>query len=687
MNAAGNGLATPKEALLSGFGIYALDIATQNDDDIFPGTIWVNTLFHGIWVFEPDDFDGSPTNCQGSDDAQLDEDGDGFDNADELDNNTNPCSAGSLPFDNDGDLTSDLNDPDDDNDGIDDSTDPFALDAKNGMETRLPVNFYWDNGDPDPGGILSLGFTGLMKNGANYASLYDGDQIVAGGAAGIVTLIDAPTGDAYAATNTQEYGFQFGVNVAGESEPFTIHTRLKTPFKNKAVQDSTTMGIFFGTGDQDNYLKLVATANGGVGGVQIVLEQGGVVQEEILFGPEAGVQILNAEDLDLMLHINAMSKQVTASISINQGSRQALDATITLPDGWFTGTTAPATGLIATSSASTSFPVSWDFLTVTTTPSSGPTILFLPMVAKTENAVGIVSVNSSNVLAPNIAPIANAGADLVIVDADGDGEQSVKLDGNGSIDPDGTVISYTWSSNTGIEIPNGDYPVVALPTGVHTITLTVADDENETDTDEVVVTVLTASESLILYRVNAGGVVVQPTDGSRVSWTSDPFQSPSIYLAPGPNLRTYYTSTVIDMSDSSLAGTTITPEMFQIERYAISENLPGVQMEWDFPLADQVEVKIRIYLAEIWFAEPAKRSFSIAFEGRVPASFSEIKMFEQFGANTAVVLEHMLPVIDGNLDIDFIGIVENPAVKAIEIIKMGDFEVGSNRLYLPIVEK
>jgi hypothetical protein len=65
---------------------------------------------------EPNDFGGGggPT-CTGADNPALDEDGDGYSNADEIDNGTNPCSAASTPDDNDGDFVSDLNDTDDDN--------------------------------------------------------------------------------------------------------------------------------------------------------------------------------------------------------------------------------------------------------------------------------------------------------------------------------------------------------------------------------------------------------------------------------------------------------------------------------------------------------------------------------------------------------------------------------------------
>ena len=96
------------------------------------------TTSHGaITVFEPNDFGGGGPPCTGADDPALDEDGDGFNNADEIDNGTNPCSAADVPPDCDGDNISNLNDPDDDNDGQPDTSDPFAIDAAQRQPARL----------------------------------------------------------------------------------------------------------------------------------------------------------------------------------------------------------------------------------------------------------------------------------------------------------------------------------------------------------------------------------------------------------------------------------------------------------------------------------------------------------------------------------------------------------------------
>lgn len=142
--------ASDVSVLATGFGAVPLDVTAQNDDDIFPGTIWAATYgSNSITIFEPQDF----TNCSGADDNTIDEDNDGYTNADEIDNGTNPCSGASFPTDNDQSLingfkVSDLNDPDDDDDGLLDTQDAFALDAQNGIDLSLAFDYPLLNGDP-----------------------------------------------------------------------------------------------------------------------------------------------------------------------------------------------------------------------------------------------------------------------------------------------------------------------------------------------------------------------------------------------------------------------------------------------------------------------------------------------------------------------------------------------------------
>jgi len=91
----------------------------------------------------------------------------------------------------------------------------------------------------------------------------------------------------------------------------------------------------------------------------------------------------------------------------------------------------------------------------------------------------------------NHDPVADAGPDQEVMDAGDDGSEPVTLNGGGSTDQDGTIVSYDWTESS-TTIATGVSPLVSLSVGVHTITLEVADDDDGTDTDSVVITVLDA---------------------------------------------------------------------------------------------------------------------------------------------------------------------------------------------------
>jgi len=88
----------------------------------------------------------------------------------------------------------------------------------------------------------------------------------------------------------------------------------------------------------------------------------------------------------------------------------------------------------------------------------------------------------------NAVPIANAGVDITVTDTDRGGTEAVQLDGRASVDPDGTIVSYSWSEGGTVKA-TGSFPKVTLGIGVHTFTLTVTDDDGATDTDTVTMTV------------------------------------------------------------------------------------------------------------------------------------------------------------------------------------------------------
>ncbi len=87
---------------------------------------------------------------------------------------------------------------------------------------------------------------------------------------------------------------------------------------------------------------------------------------------------------------------------------------------------------------------------------------------------------------PNQTPVADAGADQTVPDKGKPGEEWVTLDGSGSYDPDGAIISYEWFEDGG-PIATGETATVKLPVGSHTITLRVTDGQSASNEAQVTI--------------------------------------------------------------------------------------------------------------------------------------------------------------------------------------------------------
>src|SRR5205823_6203541 len=87
------------------------------------------------------------------------------------------------------------------------------------------------------------------------------------------------------------------------------------------------------------------------------------------------------------------------------------------------------------------------------------------------------------------APWANAGPNQRVNAGRTNGTAAVRLDGTGSADPDGAIVSYTWSQD-GALIATGASPTINLSIGTNLIFLTLTDNAGETATAATTVTVL-----------------------------------------------------------------------------------------------------------------------------------------------------------------------------------------------------
>jgi len=182
------------------------------------------------------------------------------------------------------------NDPDFDNDGLLNLIDPFIRDASNGGQLILPGQTYvWDfdanqdNNLPGPTGYGG-GLTGVMVNGStDFEQFFQQassrpDQIIeldnvkfttaAGGGTTVVEYVS--NGDPSATQNDGEFLFHTGVTIAPTVESFTVRWTLFNP-GDALTGNSQQIGGYLGTGEQSNYLKIVAIQDDD-GEIQVLLE-------------------------------------------------------------------------------------------------------------------------------------------------------------------------------------------------------------------------------------------------------------------------------------------------------------------------------------------------------------------------------------------------------------------------------
>ena len=237
----------------------------------------------------------------------------------------------------------------------------------------------------------------------------------------------------------------------------------------------------------------------------------------------------------------------------------------------------------------------------------------------------------------NSAPIADAGPDQTII-AGSDGTASVVLDGSGSSDPDGDLISWNWQEE-GITIGTGKNPPVSLATGVHTITMSVKDKKGAISTDDVVVTVQGGFSPV---RTNTGG-------GEFISDSGIVFPEDQYYNG---------TSKTYSKTSLAIAGTT-DDALYQTERY-------GNSFSYDIPVPAGTYL-VKLHFAEIYWTNPGKRVFDVEVENKTWLTGFDI--FAEAGHATAIVKELEIAVHDDTLNLDFIASVNNAKISAIEVVE------------------
>jgi hypothetical protein len=174
-------------------------------------------------------------------------------------------------------------------------------------------------------------------------------------------------------------------------------------------------------------------------------------------------------------------------------------------------------------------------------------------------------------------------------------------------------------------------------------------------------------EVKVLYRVNSGGSSLASIDSEPVDWSDDTKSSPSIYVNSAQTNNTY------SVSNTITAGPSVPSEvplaLFQTERYDTSSS---PEMQWNFPISNG-NYEVRLYFAEIFSGtgSPGERTFDVVIEDIL--ALEDYDVVADAGAMFVGVMQNFeVEVTDELLTIDFLHVIENPAIKGIEIIDLND---------------
>ncbi|WP_339924616.1 malectin domain-containing carbohydrate-binding protein [uncultured Cyclobacterium sp.] len=622
----------------------ALGITTNGDVSSFPGTIWAATFDNRIMVLTPAD----DIFCIAIDDPEFDPladyDHDGYSNQDEIDNGTDYCSGGSAPNDYDKDLISNLNDEDDDGDGISDSLDPFQV----GYPINLPLeNQLFTNQSDASGnefGYLGLGLTGLMNNGDSNPNWLDwldkgndspGPPDIYGGTAGAIQ-VSMTGGTANGLSNNQDKGFQLGINVGSEIGNYVISSGiigLSSPGQLYDFDGTGEVGIQIGDGTQSNFIKLVFNS----AGVLASQEINDVEDPNPLFLPIPVNERPNSNTLiELSFDIDPVNGTVKPFYKY---SNQAL-----VPLG-----TIQAAGAVLTSIQDINQPLAVGIYGTSNDPNKSFIGVWNFISAIGEKPYDIRSLKDINRL---------LGDEDVIVDlteyfGDNNGENN---------------LTFSIAENTN--------PVVGATINDQILTVAIPDDEvssnitvRATDQNgyfiEQTFEVMVEQDFTVLLRISGGGNTINAA-GGLPSWMANNIQGPvNTEAFEATNSKSGSNVFPIENRHASIPSYITDDEyvsIFNKERYTTDAS-----MEYKIPLPDG-QYAVNLYLGNGYIGTSAlgKRYYGIQIEGEVVET--SIDLIERFGHQVGGMEQYLVTVTDGELNIFFEKQKENPLFNGIEIL-------------------
>ncbi|MCS4434331.1 Ig-like domain-containing protein, partial [Aquiflexum gelatinilyticum] len=623
----------------------ALGITCNDDSDIFPGTIWVATLDNRISILTPSNNEFCPAPGDIFFDPNADYDNDGFTNQDEIDNGTEYCSGASRPTDFDGDFISDLNDLDDDNDGILDESDPFQL----GIPFDLPVNneLFSDKVDPlgRPLGYLGLGLTGLINNGEsnpnwlNWLDVLDSGPLsndIYGGAAGAIQLA-ITGGTANGISNDQDKGFQFGVNVGNETGEFIISSKLlgmSGPQMFYDIDHDGEIGIQMGDGTQSNFLKLVITKTSLVAS----LELDDIPDSNPLTIPlPINERASSSEAVEFILKVNPLVGTVEPQIKI--GQRESINLGTIQLSGVLLDAVQDLSKPLAIGFIGTSADITKEFLAT-----------FDNFIVSGEQPyiTNQIPEITRQVSSPDrVIDLANFFGDNFGIE-----NLSFSLNSNILSSVEAEIVGST------LTLSFSDSPYSGL------ITVRATDSFGYFVEQTFNINVVRANS--IVYRVNAGGEGI-PGENNGTNWNANNQNGTVQGEGYSVNNGTSTLTTFSFESRHPSVPNYISEPTFNVVFSTQRENINQGNMRFDIPLPDGVYI-INLYLGENGNGNIGvnQRKFDIRLEGQT--KIANLDLVGKYGLGVAAVEQFEVHLTDGALTIDFIRRIGNPVINGIEII-------------------
>ncbi|MDJ0852221.1 MAG: Ig-like domain-containing protein, partial [Myxococcota bacterium] len=581
-------------------------------------------------------------------------------------------------------------DTDFDNDGLLNPVDPFIRDASNGASVVITPGdtFLWDfdaNQDdnlPGPNGYGG-GLTGVMVNGSTdfeeffqEPSTLPGQDVnldnvkfitAAGGGTTVVEFVS--NGDPFSGNNDGEYLFHTGVTVPQNAATVTFKWSVFNP-GDAFTGTFQQIGGYVGTGDQNNFLKLVAIQHG-AGEIQFVSENNDSPTETFIQADDLfDVAETDNKKIFFEIEVDVLAETATPTVTYETatGSTTVTGAALSLTgtnvleaiQGNYTvngQTTGVAVGLFSTNNgqpAANTFQAVFDDIEITATEAELP-----PNATDDQQATGIntvLNIAVVDLLANDSDP--NPGDTLTLTAVSNPVNGQVVLDDNATpSDTSDDFVTFT---------PDTDFE------GTATFEYTVSDPGLLTDTATVSVSV---ADRVILYRVNGGGPEIAAIDGGP-DWTADTASAQSEFLVTSGHNTAGFAAVEPGPSVDPL---TTPGAIFDTERWD-----PGAapEMLWQFGVGPGL-YEVNLFMGNGFggTSQPGQRVFDVAIEGNVISdpdvtkNLDDIDLSADFGHLVGGRVSNTVTVTDGVLDIEFLHITENPLINGIEIVQVGTVDV------------